>query len=85
MYKIEMNKWNEQIALWMNMFSKRFLKEIKNLSRILQIKRNRQKQKNYRKASSRGAYGHDPFEVFLKSIDLIPQQQILQLHYLYYR
>ena len=26
-----------------------------------------------------------PFEVFLKSIDLIPQQQILQRHYLYYR
>ena len=25
------------------------------------------------------------FEVFLKSIDLIPQQQILQRHYLYYR
>ena len=25
------------------------------------------------------------FEVFLKSIDLIPQQQILQWHYLYYR
>ena len=25
------------------------------------------------------------FEVFLKSIDLIPQQQILQQHYLYYR
>ena len=25
--------------------------------------------------------GHDPFEVFLKSIDLIPQQ-ILQRHYL---
>ena len=24
------------------------------------------------------------FEVFLKSIDLIPQQQILQWHYLYY-
>ena len=24
------------------------------------------------------------FEVFLKSIDLIPQQQILQHHYLYY-
>ena len=24
------------------------------------------------------------FEVFLKSIDLIPQQQILQRHYLYY-
>ena len=39
----------------------------------------------YHKASSRGAYGHDPFEVFLKSIDLIPQQQILQRHYLYYR
>ena len=42
---------------------------------------------NYRNASSRGAYGHDPFEVFLKSIesDLIPQQQqILQRHYLYY-
>ena len=32
----------------------------------------------YRKASSRSAYGHGPFEVFLKSIDLIPQQQILQ-------
>ena len=29
-------------------------------------------------------YGHDPFEVFLKSIDLIPQQQILQRHHLYY-
>ena len=41
----------------------------------------------YRKASSRGAYGLDMilFEVFLKSIDLIPQQQILQQHYLYYR
>ena len=25
------------------------------------------------------------FEVFLKSIDLIPQQQILHLHYLYHR
>ena len=25
------------------------------------------------------------FEVFLKSMDLIPQQQILQRHYLYYR
>ena len=25
------------------------------------------------------------FEVFLKSIDLIPQQQILQRHYLYYK
>ena len=25
------------------------------------------------------------FEVFLKSIDLIPQQQILQRHYLYSR
>ena len=25
------------------------------------------------------------FEVFLKRIDLIPQQQILQWHYLYYR
>ena len=25
------------------------------------------------------------FEVFLKSIDLIPEQQILQRHYLYYR
>ena len=25
------------------------------------------------------------FKVFLKSIDLIPQQQILQRHYLYYR
>ena len=25
------------------------------------------------------------FEVFLKNIDLIPQQQILQRHYLYYR
>ena len=25
------------------------------------------------------------FEVFLKSIDLIPQQQILQRHYFYYR
>ena len=25
------------------------------------------------------------FEVFLKSIDLIPQQQILQRHYLHYR
>ena len=25
------------------------------------------------------------FEVSLKSIDLIPQQQILQRHYLYYR
>ena len=25
------------------------------------------------------------FEVFLESIDLIPQQQILQRHYLYYR
>ena len=25
------------------------------------------------------------FEVFLKSIDLIPQQQILQQHYLFYR
>ena len=25
------------------------------------------------------------FEVFLKSIDLIPQQQILQRHHLYYR
>ena len=24
------------------------------------------------------------FEVFLKSIDFIPQQQILQRHYLYY-
>ena len=24
-------------------------------------------------------------EVFLKSIDLLPQQQILQRHYLYYR
>ena len=24
------------------------------------------------------------FEVFLKSIDLIPQQQILQRHYVYY-
>ena len=40
---------------------------------------------SYRKASSRGAYGHYLFEVFLKSIDLIPQQQILQHHYLYYR
>ena len=42
-------------------------------------------QTYYRKASSRGAYGHDPFWSFLKSIDLIPQQQILQRHYLYYR
>ena len=25
------------------------------------------------------------FEVFLKSIDLIPQQQVVQRHYLYYR
>ena len=25
------------------------------------------------------------FEVFMKSINLIPQQQILQRHYLYYR
>ena len=25
------------------------------------------------------------FEVFLKSIDLIPQQQIVQRHYLYHR
>ena len=36
----------------------------------------------YRKASSKGAYYMDIilFEMFLKSIDLIPQQQILQRH-----
>ena len=38
----------------------------------------------YRKTSSRGAYGHDPWsvEVFLKNIHLISQDQIVQWHYL---
>ena len=41
----------------------------------------------YHKTSSRGAYIMDMiiFEVFLKSIDLIPQQQVLQRQYLYYK
>ena len=38
----------------------------------------------YCKASSKGAYGHYPFlSVFEEH--LIPQQQMLQRHYLYYR
>ena len=42
----------------------------------------------YRKASSRGAHGHDamiPPEALLKGIGLTPQQQTLQQHYSYYR
>ena len=39
----------------------------------------------YRKASSRGAYGQLDmilFEVFLKNIHFIPQDKIVQWHYL---
>ena len=41
----------------------------------------------YRKASFRGAHGHDPPppKALLKGIGPTPQQQTLQRHYLYYR
>ena len=75
--------WHAGVCLdtaWMNLsiaeFLERWVPQIDN--RIFNLVQ-------YRKTSSKGAYGHDPFWSVLKSIDLIPQQQILQRHCLDYR